>query len=603
MSIEGKPLAKGVYGLHMLPTADSTTVIFSKASSSWGSYTYKESEDALRVAVKPQPTEMHEALVYEFDDLKPTSANVTLKWDKLAVPFAISINDEETTLPNIRNQMRGILQYSWEPWYAAASFCLERKINLEEALKWADKSISVESRFDNLQLRANILKALNRGPDAATAQAKALEAATGQQLYFYGRQLQGQKQPEEALEIFRSVVKRFPDGIYGTILAKARVASSSGDFATALKEAKAAQSASADDQQKAAIQALIDRLEKKEDVNKVAAVSGKATHPICASEPGVRRAAFAAFACFCRGYRVAGEMAACLLRGRFLAAFLVVLAPGIGRGQTLNIDRSLKNIPAAPIPAVEPDPPPAVPSITPGAPVAETRVEPQRLRPAGTYTNRFSGVPISQSRWLISTLDSTWICTTGRAATSVPSTKRSSAAILSAWSTPSAIRFPPGVAAGGAAAIFERDKLAITSRQEGARLIREEPYRAPDRSIGDNPELEFSVGKPATLVRARLFLFAENGWLLKIQVGYGGGPSSRRARLMATPFSARVWLSPGPKPNGKLVLHARRSGGFRRNPIAQFCIRQTTVSALQIIAHVLCLGGGGDRAGDRRDGK
>jgi Protein of unknown function (DUF2911) len=267
VTIEGKPLAKGVYGLHMLPTADSTTVIFSKASTSWGSYTYKESEDALRVTVKPQPTEMHEALVYEFDNLKPTSANVSLKWDKVAVPFAISINDEETTLPNIRDQLRGLLQYSWEPWYAAASFCLERKINLEEALKWADKSIAVESRFDNLQLRANILKALNRGPDAATAQAKAIEAATGQQLYFYGRQLQGQKQPEEALEVFRSVVKRFPDGIYGH-LAKARVASSSGDFATALKEAKAAQSASADDQQKAAIQALIDRLEKKEDINK-----------------------------------------------------------------------------------------------------------------------------------------------------------------------------------------------------------------------------------------------------------------------------------------------------------------------------------------------
>ena len=63
------------------------------------------------------------------------------------------------------------------------------------------------------------------------------------------------------------MVKRFPDGIYGH-LAKARVASSTGDFATALKEAKEAQTASPDDQQKAAIQALINRLEKKEDINK-----------------------------------------------------------------------------------------------------------------------------------------------------------------------------------------------------------------------------------------------------------------------------------------------------------------------------------------------
>ncbi len=267
VTVEGKPLPKGIYGLHMIPTADSCTVIFSKASTSWGSYTYKEAEDALRVTVKPQPTEMHEALEYEFDELKPTSANATLKWDKLAVPFAIAINEEETTLPLIRNQMRGILQYSWDTWYAAANFCLERKINLEEALKWVDKSIQLESRFENLGLKANILKALNKGPEAAAAQAKAMELASAQQLYFYGRQLQGQKKGDEALEVFRGVAKRFPDGIYGH-LAKARVASSAGDFATAVKEAKEAQTASPDDQQKAAIQALINRLEKKEDVNK-----------------------------------------------------------------------------------------------------------------------------------------------------------------------------------------------------------------------------------------------------------------------------------------------------------------------------------------------
>src|SRR5262245_37846215 len=36
--VEGKPLAKGVYGLHMIPTADSWTIIFSKNASSWGSF-------------------------------------------------------------------------------------------------------------------------------------------------------------------------------------------------------------------------------------------------------------------------------------------------------------------------------------------------------------------------------------------------------------------------------------------------------------------------------------------------------------------------------------------------------------------------------------
>src|SRR6266446_2670683 len=94
VSVEGQPLAKGIYGLHMIPTADSWTVIFSKMSSAWGSYSYKQEEDALRVNVKPRPIEMEEALEYEFEDLKPDSATVTLKWEKLAVPFKVAISDE-----------------------------------------------------------------------------------------------------------------------------------------------------------------------------------------------------------------------------------------------------------------------------------------------------------------------------------------------------------------------------------------------------------------------------------------------------------------------------------------------------------------------------
>src|SRR5215813_5065221 len=62
VTVEGQPLAAGTYGLHMIPNADEWTVIFSKNSTSWGSFTYDQAEDALRVNVKPRATEMHEAL-------------------------------------------------------------------------------------------------------------------------------------------------------------------------------------------------------------------------------------------------------------------------------------------------------------------------------------------------------------------------------------------------------------------------------------------------------------------------------------------------------------------------------------------------------------
>src|SRR5215831_6396633 len=68
VTVEGKPLPKGVYGLHMIPKENEWTVIFSKNSTSWGSYTYNPAEDALRVTVNPQPAEFREALTYEFDN-------------------------------------------------------------------------------------------------------------------------------------------------------------------------------------------------------------------------------------------------------------------------------------------------------------------------------------------------------------------------------------------------------------------------------------------------------------------------------------------------------------------------------------------------------
>src|SRR5437763_5748564 len=110
ITVEGQPLPKGTYGLHMIPTADTWTVIFSKMSTAWGSYTYNQAEDALRVTVKPRPIEMEEALEYEFENPTPDSATMTLKWEKLAVPFKVAISDE-TIVANIRGQMRGRGQY------------------------------------------------------------------------------------------------------------------------------------------------------------------------------------------------------------------------------------------------------------------------------------------------------------------------------------------------------------------------------------------------------------------------------------------------------------------------------------------------------------
>ena len=268
VSVEGKPLDKGTYGLHMIPNPDSCTVIFSKTNTGWGSYSYDQKDDALRVEVKPRSlAENKDALEYEFEDLKPTSTAVTLKWEKLGIPFTVSVNDADQTLQNIRAQMKGAGQFAWQAPDQAAQFCLTNKVDLDEALRWANLSIQNEERFENLSTKADILKALNKQDEAKTTWNKALEKAEGPQLYTYGRQLQNQKKGAEAIEIFKEVAKRFPKGVYGD-LAQARVKSAAGDFAGALNDAKQAQAAAPSEGQKQAIQGLVDRLQAKQDINK-----------------------------------------------------------------------------------------------------------------------------------------------------------------------------------------------------------------------------------------------------------------------------------------------------------------------------------------------
>ncbi len=267
VSVEGKPLAAGTYGLHMIPNTDQWTVIFSKMAVAWGSYTYDEKEDALRVAVKPRENELEEALEFEFENLKPDSVDVTLKWEKTAVPIRISVSEAETVLASIRNELRGHAQYSWNPLNEAAQYCLTKKIALEDGLKWADASIQNEERFENLGTKADLLKAMNKAEEGKKIWDHALEISTPVQLYSHARGLQNQKRDAEAMEIFQSLTKKSPQTVFG-LLAQARIKSAAGDFAGAAEAAKQAQAAAISDAQKQNIKTLITRLEAKQDINK-----------------------------------------------------------------------------------------------------------------------------------------------------------------------------------------------------------------------------------------------------------------------------------------------------------------------------------------------
>jgi len=266
VTIDGKPLDKGRYGLHMIPGESEWTVIFSKNSTSWGSFTYKEAEDALRVTVKPQASDFHEALTYDFDDVKADSTLVTLRWEKLAIPFKVGVATNDIVQASLQKQLRGLSQYTWMSWDDAANYFLQNKIALDQALNYADRSIQVESRYDNLMTKANVLNALGRNDEAKPIVTQALAKADAFQMHTYARQLQGEGKQDEAFKIFQDNAKKNPSA-WVVHVGLARMYCAEGKFPDASKEMAVAISG-APDGQKVPLQGLAKRLDNKEDINK-----------------------------------------------------------------------------------------------------------------------------------------------------------------------------------------------------------------------------------------------------------------------------------------------------------------------------------------------
>ena len=266
VTVEGKPLAAGTYGLHTIPDKDQWTIVFSKNSTSWGSFSYDEKEDALRVAVKPHPAEMFEQLAYTFEDVKPDSAVATLRWEKLAVPFQIGVDVKAVVLRSIKNELRNVGGFTWAGYEEAAQWCLDNNYNLEAALKWEDTSIQNEDRFENWETKSRILTAMGKKEDADKAIATALNKATAIQLYVYARNFQRNGNAKRAFELYPQVPKKDPNH-WVSHLALARVDSNKGDFPGAAREMTQAISG-APDQTKPFLEPLLKRLEAKDDINK-----------------------------------------------------------------------------------------------------------------------------------------------------------------------------------------------------------------------------------------------------------------------------------------------------------------------------------------------
>ncbi|HEX8254719.1 MAG TPA: DUF2911 domain-containing protein [Thermoanaerobaculia bacterium] len=262
VTVNGTALAAGTYGLHMIPTATDWTVIFSRETGAWGSFSYDPKEDVARVTAKPEAAPHQERLGYSFDEPTSDSVVLALRWEKLRVPLTINIDLGRTVLEDYKARLRGLPRFGWQGWNQIANWAAQHSLDLDDALTWADRSIGMNRNFANLRTKALVLtkKGDTAGADALTKEA--ISIATEAEINTYGYQLLGQQKVDEAIAMFEKNVKDHPKS-WNAYDSLAEAYAIKGDRKRALENYTKAMNMTTVDIQKTRLAGVIEQLKKQ----------------------------------------------------------------------------------------------------------------------------------------------------------------------------------------------------------------------------------------------------------------------------------------------------------------------------------------------------
>ena len=269
VKIEGKDLAAGTYGFFISLGEEESTLIFSKISTSWGSFYYDPAEDALRVTVKNQPLDKSvEWLKYEFINQEEDAVTIAMSWEKRMIPFKVQADRKSLQMAAFRNDLR-----TTRPYYdfiQAANWCVQNDYELEQALAWMDRAIYFrvmgEKNFRSLSMKANVLMKMNKIEDAKKVMNEAIPLGSVTDVHYYGRTLLNLKQAEEAFKVWKANYEKFPNE-FTTNVGMGRGYSAMGNYKKALGYLKAALPQAPNEFNKTNVETMIKKLEEGKDVN------------------------------------------------------------------------------------------------------------------------------------------------------------------------------------------------------------------------------------------------------------------------------------------------------------------------------------------------
>ena len=174
--VGGKKIPAGKYGLLTIPGAKQWIVILSKQTNVTSPADYNADQDVVRVTVPTAKSKIStETFTISIHDIKATSCNLVLSWEKRSLSLPIQTEIEGKIMASIEAAMKT----EKPPYYNAAMYYMDNGKDLNQALVWFDKAIeSNSSAFWIHYQRANCLAKLGKKAEAIAGAEKSKQLAT-----------------------------------------------------------------------------------------------------------------------------------------------------------------------------------------------------------------------------------------------------------------------------------------------------------------------------------------------------------------------------------------------------------------------------------------
>ena len=178
VTIGGEKIKAGKYGLLTIPDKNDWTIIISKQTDVTSPADYKQEMDVVRVTLESlKLPEAVETFTMQFANVKPSTCDLRMMWEKTAIALPIS-TDVET---KVMAQIDQLMNKDNRPYYNAALYYMDNGKDLNQALEWFDKAIVIQpNAFWIHHQRANCLAKLGK-KDEAKAAAEKSKTLAGEQ--------------------------------------------------------------------------------------------------------------------------------------------------------------------------------------------------------------------------------------------------------------------------------------------------------------------------------------------------------------------------------------------------------------------------------------